>query len=1378
MGDDWWDDFSNNLATDLAPLISLFGENPTKQYLSECLTILDIIIFSMAPLGIITAVVSAIRVCGTPSLRAFVGRAQEGAGTAEAELCSSTSRDVCELYTNGGIARVFGRPKLLEVVHDPKYSANAFYPTDGSKPTAGIYSFQQYIETERGRKGWKETQKRNKSSGSDEEKHIRAKPARFAPNPNLSLNIGIKPLDRGWFVFAAILGIMMQSFVLVWAVLTKYYFQWTRTSNQDHYAVPLMAIGTILLCLGMALCAYLIKSKTKEHMFERKVSPNIKSRFYWVQPGNQTIGDQMFDPFGYSDTKFPLQKYITSYKDRKGNTMMDYIWTAFLGLRACHSSVSVLQLGLRTRRLREQDNCMTGDPTLFQGHELDWLALKIGQSDTPSESNSCKWKVVSIPRKSCADVTIGSFINVSSNPEAHERERSCVLERLQGISGGVTILSGFRIQLHNSNPPESLTKLAEKAISRWISEEYCTRKTQHDCTPSGCELGPNATVKTFFYRSRLARMTGLGEPESEHSSHWAFCIFWAIQSSCSLKDGTIQMSLRRAINKDGLPEGPWKAEASEIEAVLGLWFWSLKEQEPRDSQEADDVGSKKFDKRISRFLSTDEYRIGGSAETKALDILRGGRELKIQKCRFEVQDSSAQLGSGNVPKTEGNEHHANQSLRPGRNINRAEVENGMWWRSGLWEIGIKEFVVRVGQNDPFSEPDDQRRFFGWCNTRYMKDTSLYDGFDRFYALEIYSSFLSAIMTAVQDIGQIEAREHRGGTKVNNETDDKIQEILVKRGLCEAEDAFACTIPILRNQHKLQLPGEVFDTPRGLGWLDRQDIGKLIDSGLDRAYSSLGSTSEQERSFGGLEAINRVRRAFIGACELYRQDILRRYDAESYWGIIRLLQRYSRDEKIMRIPLVWVDFGGHTDSSNRQSTLSLAETIKCYATAALHHLKRDDDRKLLNIEQQLQTELGEEIEPKVKADNLFQAIKESDLSATLYFLGREPLDEPSKTSAFIDACQLGWYMVVDVLLELGAGEDQYKDIFFYASQVGDINMARIFVGKIRGIQGQNDKNNNDDKDDNYDYRCMVVREVAKRGHAIILKDMIQTWKSRSIFDDDRKDMTPLSLAIIPGHCDIVNLLLSNRLAKPNDPRTKLPALHLAIAEGKEDVVKLLLNFDEVYPNWINEETTDSPPLNILNAQRIDADWHDKTYRSALWWAAALGLDSYVQKLLSSGGVHHPNRWDKNGDTPLSIAVQAGHRGVVDLLLKIPETIVNLKAILIAGKKGYQDIVEKVLPRIAKSELDVNMLTDKDERRIWYSIEENVSWDKLNKGGKEIDWNGLGIDERFISASLDYASQLATEPFHVIRDYRPTNQNSAENQGHASFRGKALDEETDV
>lgn len=89
-------------------------------------------------MGILTAVVSVIRVCGSASLRAFIGRAQEGAGDAEAELCSSTSRDVCELYNKGGIARVFGRPKILEIIHDPGHGFR--------DEKAGIYTFQEYVQ--------------------------------------------------------------------------------------------------------------------------------------------------------------------------------------------------------------------------------------------------------------------------------------------------------------------------------------------------------------------------------------------------------------------------------------------------------------------------------------------------------------------------------------------------------------------------------------------------------------------------------------------------------------------------------------------------------------------------------------------------------------------------------------------------------------------------------------------------------------------------------------------------------------------------------------------------------------------------------------------------------------------------------------------------------------------------------------------------------------------------------------------------------------------------------------------------------------------------------------------------------------------------------
>ena len=195
----WWADFSNNLFTDLTPLITLFGEQPTKQFLSESLTYLDYFIFAMAPLGVLTAVISAVRIRGGTSLRAFIGRAQEGAGAIEAELCSSTSRDICELYVNGGIARVFGTPRLLELVHDPEAGEDEFIDRYDVDSTAGLYTPRSYLSrdfnnAQKRTRGWKEITS-TPHSPNDVEASISKKTGKsrhmrdnlWAPAPNLTM---------------------------------------------------------------------------------------------------------------------------------------------------------------------------------------------------------------------------------------------------------------------------------------------------------------------------------------------------------------------------------------------------------------------------------------------------------------------------------------------------------------------------------------------------------------------------------------------------------------------------------------------------------------------------------------------------------------------------------------------------------------------------------------------------------------------------------------------------------------------------------------------------------------------------------------------------------------------------------------------------------------------------------------------------------------------------------------------------------------------------------------------------------------------------------------------------------------------------------------
>ncbi|KAI5840338.1 hypothetical protein DFP73DRAFT_529418 [Morchella snyderi] len=88
------DEFSNDLFSDLAPLLVLFGEQVAMQFIAESLDWADIIIFSMAP----------------------VGRTKENIAVAESQLMSSTSDEVCEVFNGRHVVRLMGKPSIKELI--------------------------------------------------------------------------------------------------------------------------------------------------------------------------------------------------------------------------------------------------------------------------------------------------------------------------------------------------------------------------------------------------------------------------------------------------------------------------------------------------------------------------------------------------------------------------------------------------------------------------------------------------------------------------------------------------------------------------------------------------------------------------------------------------------------------------------------------------------------------------------------------------------------------------------------------------------------------------------------------------------------------------------------------------------------------------------------------------------------------------------------------------------------------------------------------------------------------------------------------------------------------------------------------------------------
>lgn len=97
-------------------LLALFGERVTMQFMSESMGWADSIMLAMAPLGVITILVSAIRVGGYRWLRALIGRSTENTVTAELEVLSCTSNESCELHNGQTVVRCLGKADICEFI--------------------------------------------------------------------------------------------------------------------------------------------------------------------------------------------------------------------------------------------------------------------------------------------------------------------------------------------------------------------------------------------------------------------------------------------------------------------------------------------------------------------------------------------------------------------------------------------------------------------------------------------------------------------------------------------------------------------------------------------------------------------------------------------------------------------------------------------------------------------------------------------------------------------------------------------------------------------------------------------------------------------------------------------------------------------------------------------------------------------------------------------------------------------------------------------------------------------------------------------------------------------------------------------------------------
>nr|CEG03933.1 unnamed protein product [Fusarium acuminatum CS5907] len=588
------DDFADNLLTDLAPVLTLFGERVTMQFLSQSTGWADVIILAMAPLGIMTIIVSAIRVGGPSWLKAAIGRSRENLAVAEVDLMSPTSTEVCELWNGREIVRSMGSAPVREFICiSPRPVSGTENSSNGLEEDA-FGDVKNYIQ-----KGGA-----IESLTSDEEPgqsltswyplihrsphHVVAREKRNGA-PNIALNLQEHPRREAHA--AALLAICLQAGVLVYSGFATYYptlrFPKEKDTPVANYAFPCMATGTLCLVAGLLLCGHVVESSTEERV--TKMADGYQAYYIRLQR-YATVGDQVFGSFAIFSSD-PLSTVVTSRRTVKYEpTILDQVFLAvpdyllnlasgkrngsarrnqrrqqhtallaskttigmlfslcgfivqFVGLRGLHWSISVFQLGavlimtlvrvyIRRDFARPPLACQL--PIRF---ELDWFAMSLMEKDPAPWLN---------PRSSTTDST-----------EEEDEDQ----EKIDNGSESPVSNRSWRVTTTNLTECESLKPQMPRQLSR-SHEAITLRKQLGDLTGWRSIAESQAKILKLAIDLTLERLADY-YPEGN--------LIWSVETEFNgVPSQTVNFEVTGA--KRG-----WTAEV--LEAALSLWLYSVDQQ--------------------------------------------------------------------------------------------------------------------------------------------------------------------------------------------------------------------------------------------------------------------------------------------------------------------------------------------------------------------------------------------------------------------------------------------------------------------------------------------------------------------------------------------------------------------------------------------------------------------------------------------------------------------------------------------------------------------------------------------------------------------------------------------------------------------------------
>ena len=585
--------------------------------MSQSMGKVEDLIFACAPLGIITAMVAAIRVGGPGALQAIIGRARETRGMVEVELMSSTSADVCELWNGKGVVRVLGSSPIIELYYlesDPGNICNsgtvdgdAIPLMERDKKDLGIWDFKSAISTGLLRRD-------GNSSGSD----LSVSPGSPSPHevvPNIGLNLSGQRVSNLEFMLVAAVGIVLQTGVVAFAAVGVYLSDWNENFKKGGkpvpgHSFPSMAGGTVALVIGMFLCCYIVERSTTEDTWTITEPDGHRVRVAWLQKGGE-VNDQHFKSYilhrspksselwnampKFIQTLFHTDTRLVIRTSRQGSPKNQVPLTMiavtvslagfvlqFVGLRALKWQVTIAQLvatgamtGLRAMVRRNLIHKPEDEEIKVSDYELEAMAMKV---------NGChKWEVTT-----WKPGPGGGLAAAESSPAS---------EPNAPVGGSGIAADGSRFA---SEVMDSRRRLG--ALSMWSSGCQKTAGTVAQAIEASMNFlwtNPDVTLSN-----------------TRPSDVFEWNVFVKVSKAPGGETGSINSFVQMRLSRKILPNGawgPWKAVRNEIEAVLGLWMYHLKMVESEEGSPPPNIeGDWRQDEQAMGISKT--HRIVGSGD--------------------------------------------------------------------------------------------------------------------------------------------------------------------------------------------------------------------------------------------------------------------------------------------------------------------------------------------------------------------------------------------------------------------------------------------------------------------------------------------------------------------------------------------------------------------------------------------------------------------------------------------------------------------------------------------------------------------------------------------------------------------------------------------